>query len=70
VGVKNMDIVQEIHGDQQEGVPLELFAGKIKHSRDVEKLCKDRIPALSNKIIVIFDRKLLRQARRHDVFLL
>jgi len=70
VGVKNMDIVQEIHGDQQEGVPLELFVGKIKHSRDVEKICKDRIPALSNKIIVIFDRKLLRQARRHDVFLL
>ena len=67
VGLKNMDIVQDL---QSQSIPLELFVGKVKHSRDVEKLCKERIPVLSNKIIVIFDRKLLRQARRQDVFLL
>jgi hypothetical protein len=69
VGVKNIDLVRELTVDR--GLPLELFTGKIKSTRaDVEKVCNERIPALSNKIIVIFDRKLLRQARKHDVFLL
>jgi hypothetical protein len=65
-GIKNLDIAQELDGIS---LPLELFEGPLK-PKDIEKICKEKCPVLSNKIVVAIDRIILRQARRKEIFLL
>jgi len=65
IGIKNID------PDELQGVefPRELFARDLT-KRDVERICKESIPQLSNKIVLQTERKLVRQATRSEAFLL
>ena len=66
-GIKNLDTAQELDGVS---LPLELFEGPPKKPKDIEKICKEKCPILSKKIIVVVDRIILRQASRREIFLL
>lgn len=39
-------------------------------TKDVEKICKQKLPLLSNKIVVKAERRIVRQASRSEAFLL
>ena len=67
IAVKNIDLVKESNAA---GLPVELFVGNAKYSRDIEQICKLYCPQLSNKIVVQFDRKILRQTSKKQMFLL
>ena len=56
---KNLDIAQELDGFS---LPLELFEGPPKKPEDIEKICKEKCPVLSNKIVVAIDRIIIRTA--------
>lgn len=69
IGVKNMDVKRELLG---ENIPLELLQVgpyPIK-ARDIQQICKTKCPQLHNKIIIVMDRKILRQSPATNVFLL
>ena len=66
VAVKNFDLAREL----KDGLPAELFTGEAKYTRDVERICKERCPELSHKIVLQCDRRILRQSCRSDIFLL
>jgi len=66
-GIKNLDIAQELDGVS---LPLELFEGPPKKPKEIEKICKEKCPILSNKIVVVVDRVILRQSNRQEIFLL
>jgi hypothetical protein len=72
LGIKNLDVKTDLVGV---GLPLELFqidpSGKrdVKH-KDVERIVKATCPQLQDKIVVQVDRRILRQARKQEVFLL
>jgi hypothetical protein len=71
LGIKNMDVKRELDGVD---LPLELLrmggSNPVLRARDIQHLCKTRCPQLHNKIVVQMDRRILRQARHHEVFLL
>jgi hypothetical protein len=66
-GIKNLDVVKELDNVP---LPLELFEGEPRKPKEIEKICKQRCPKLSNKIVVVTDRQILRQASRREIFLL
>jgi hypothetical protein len=71
LGIKNMDVQKDLQGVD---LPLELFEmgdhpNGIK-AKEIQQLCKTRCPQLHNKIVVQVDRRIIRQARHHQVFLL
>ena len=49
--------------------PTELFVPGLT-TKQVEKICKEKIPSLSKKIVVLVERNILRQANKSEVFLL
>jgi hypothetical protein len=72
-GIKNIDVVKDL---DRVDFPVELFemgsgvqGGGIK-AKTIQQICKSKCPQLYNQIIVQVDRRILRQAPRHDVFLL
>jgi hypothetical protein len=73
LGIKNLDVKKDLQGV---GLPIELFdtrsrsTGKRTKKTDLELICKTKCPQLQNKIVVQVDRKILRQARHQEVFLL
>jgi len=63
IGIKNVDVTRALDGVD---VPLDLFVGErsLKHGiipREIEKICDDHIPILSDKIVVHSERTLLRE---------
>jgi hypothetical protein len=71
LGIKNLDVKKDLAGV---GLPLDLFqmnpSGKRVMPKDVERIVKTLCPQLQNKIVVQVDRRILRQARKQEVFLL
>lgn len=68
LGIKNLNVQTDLAGIN---MPLELFEmGKTFKAKEIQQLCKTMCPQLHNKIVVQVDRRILRQSRRHDVFLL
>lgn len=72
-GIKNMDVVKDL---DRVDLPLELFemgagvhGGGIK-AKTIQQICKRKCPQLHNQIVVQVDRRILRQAPHHEVFLL
>lgn len=63
IGVKNMDL---------EGImfPMELLLTDKAYTKNIDGICKRHCPKLTNKIIAVVDRKIIRQANRKEVFLL
>jgi acyl dehydratase len=66
LGVKNVNAKRDLAGV---GIPLELFHPGL-FAKELEQICKESCPALSGKIVVQVERKILRQARHRQVFLL
>ena len=67
IGVKNIDVANDL---VDERIPLELLTSKRTHTSEVERICKSLCPKLCNQIIVVVDRKIIRQSNRREVFLL
>lgn len=65
LGLKNCptEVLEEME------FPINLFDGSLT-TKQVEKICKEKIPALSNKIVVAAERRIIRQASRGEPFLL
>lgn len=63
IGVKNVDT---------EGVdiPVELLLTDKTYTKNVDRICKSLCPKLTNQIIAVVDRKIIRQSNRRQVFLL
>jgi acyl dehydratase len=66
VGIKNVNVKRDL-GDV--GFPVDLFRSGL-FAKDIEQICKEKCPTLSNKIVVQVERKILRQASHQEVFLL
>ncbi len=73
IGVKNMDVQSDLEGIH---IPMELFVGYEEHGSEallpkhIERICKERCPLLSKKIVAHIKRKIVRQAPRKEIFLL
>lgn len=71
LGIKNMDVMRDLKGVD---IPLELLQmyphGRAIKTKDIQRICKSHCPQLHNKIVVLMDRRILRQARHEEVFLL
>jgi acyl dehydratase len=65
LGIKNLN-VRDLDGV---GIPLELFAPGI-FSKEIEQICKELCPVLSNNIVMQVSKKILRQTNHREVFLL
>lgn len=66
LGVKNLNVQRDL---QNVDIPAELFQSGL-FTKEVEKICKESCPVLSGKIVVAVERKMLRQTRKQEVFLL
>jgi acyl dehydratase len=66
LGIKNVNVKRDLVGV---GIPLALFEPGI-FSKGIEKICKESCPILSGKIVVQVERKIVRQTRHREVFLL
>jgi hypothetical protein len=64
IGVKNMDL------DSSIGIPMELLTTEKTYTKNIDAICKLLVPKLTNKIIAVVDRKIIRQSNRREVFLL
>eukprot|EP00591_Stephanopyxis_turris_P004897 CAMPEP_0195512096 /NCGR_PEP_ID=MMETSP0794_2-20130614/4179_1 /TAXON_ID=515487 /ORGANISM="Stephanopyxis turris, Strain CCMP 815" /LENGTH=237 /DNA_ID=CAMNT_0040639819 /DNA_START=193 /DNA_END=906 /DNA_ORIENTATION=+ len=72
IGVKNLDVKRDLEGME---LPLHLFAGGDSREeaimpKDIERICKKHCPVLSKKIVVMAERRIIRQATHKEVFLL
>ena len=68
IGLKNVNVKRDLEGVE---FPLELFTGDIMLPKELERVCKTLCPVLSNKIVVIMDRRIIRQSSDHEgIFLL
>lgn len=66
LGIKNVNVHRDLTGV---GIPKALFQPGI-YAKEIEQICKELCPELSHKIVVQVQRKILRQARHREVFLL
>jgi hypothetical protein len=64
IGVKNMDRLDEIH------IPMELLLTEKTFTKNIDGICKMLCPKLTNKIISVVDRKIIRLSNRKEIFLL
>lgn len=63
-----MDVGQDLDGVP---IPMEILLTEQMYTKSVEKMCKNLCPKLSNKIIAVVDRIIIRQSNnRGEVFLL
>lgn len=67
IGIKNIDVANDL---ADENIPMELLTSDKTYTKEVERICKTLCPKLSNKIIAVVDRKIIRQSNRREVFLL
>ena len=69
IGIKNVDVKRDLRGVD---FPLELFTGNVPLlPKKLERICKTKCPILKNKIIVVMDRRIIRQSSSHEgIFLL
>jgi hypothetical protein len=71
LGIKNMDVMRDLKGVD---IPLELLQmyphGRSIKTKDIQRICKSHCPQLHGKIVLLMDRRILRQARHEEVFLL
>jgi len=68
IAVKNLDLVRDL---DKRGLPIELFTSNHSlYTRDIERICKNSCPQLCGKIVLVCDRKILRQSTRMETFLL
>mmetsp|Transcript_20847 Transcript_20847/g.26931 ORF Transcript_20847/g.26931 Transcript_20847/m.26931 type:complete len:436 (+) Transcript_20847:73-1380(+) len=65
LGFKSINARELAHVD----IPAELFRPGI-FAKEIENICKKSCPILSGKIVVAVERKILRQTRHRQVFLL
>ncbi|KAL9186239.1 hypothetical protein ACHAXT_005477 [Thalassiosira profunda] len=63
VGVKNISL-------EDVDIPVELLTTDKTYTKNVDRICKSLCPKLTNKIVAVVDRKILRQSNRREVFLL
>lgn len=66
LGIKNMNVQRDL---KDVDIPLELFSSGL-FTKEIEKICKESCPILSGRIVVAVERKMLRQTRKREVFLL
>ena len=66
IGIKNMSVRDGLLPLE---FPPELFEQGMTR-REIEKICSEKCPSLTNKIILVTERKLIRQANRSETFLL
>lgn len=66
LGVKNLNVQRDL---QNVDIPIELFQPGM-FTKEIESICKKYCPVLSGKIVVSVERKMLRQTRKREVFLL
>mmetsp|Transcript_2773 Transcript_2773/g.7763 ORF Transcript_2773/g.7763 Transcript_2773/m.7763 type:complete len:435 (+) Transcript_2773:42-1346(+) len=66
LGIKNIHVARDLEGID---IPVELFQPGI-FAKEIEQICKNSCPILSGKIVVSVQRKLVRQTRHKEVFLL
>lgn len=66
LGVKGINVVRDLAGV---GIPSSLFKAGI-YTKEIEQICKESCPTLSNKIVIQVVRKILRQTSHRQVFLL
>lgn len=66
LGIKNMNVQRDL---KDVDIPMELFQSGL-FTKEIEKICKESCPILSGKIVVAVERKMLRQTRKREVFLL
>ena len=66
LGIKNLNVQRDLHNVD---IPVDLFEPGI-FTKEMEKICKESCPVLSGKIVVAVERKILRQTRKREVFLL
>ncbi len=52
------------------GIPMELLTTDKTYTKNIDAICKLLVPKLTNKIIAVVDRKIIRQSNRREVFLL
>lgn len=68
IGLKNINVKRDLDGVE---FPLELFRGDVMLPKELERVCKTLCPILTNKIVVIMDRRIVRQSSsREGIFLL
>jgi hypothetical protein len=68
IGLKNVDVKRDLRGVE---LPLELFTGNAMLPKELERICKTKCPILTNKIVVVMDRRIIRQSSSHEgIFLL
>jgi acyl dehydratase len=66
IGMKNLNVQRDL---QNVDIPVELFQPGL-FTKEIEKICKEACPVLSGKIVVAVERKILRQTKHREVFLL
>lgn len=66
LGIKNLNVRRDLVGV---GIPKALFEPGT-FPKQIELICKELCPVLSNKIVVKVERRILRQASHREVFLL
>jgi acyl dehydratase len=66
LGIKNLNVQRDLLNI---GIPKRLFEPGL-YSKEIELICKEMCPILSEKIIVQVERRILRQATHKEVFLL
>lgn len=68
IGLKNINVKRDLDGVE---FPLELFTGDVMLPKELERVCKTLCPILTNKIVVVMDRRIIRQSSsREGIFLL
>jgi hypothetical protein len=68
IGLKNVDVKRDLKGVE---LPLELFTGNAMLPKELERICKTKCPILTNKIVVVMDRRIIRQSSSQEgIFLL
>eukprot|EP01083_Nonionella_stella_P229619 812535_1 len=67
IGLKNMNVVNDLQGNR---LPIELFTGDHVLPKEIEKICKEKCPVLSKKIVAIVDRRIIRLSSHKELFLL
>jgi hypothetical protein len=66
LGIKGLHVKRDLDGV---GIPAALFQPGL-FTKEMEQICKESCPILSNKIVIQVVRKILRQTSHRQVFLL
>lgn len=67
IGVKNIDVAKDLQGVP---FPSELFTMELPRRSAVERICAQKCPLLTDRVVSVLDRRVLRQTPRVPDFLL